>query len=327
MAKKDEKDEDEKKAKKAGEKDDDEKDEPSTDVDIEIEGEEKDKPKKEVKKEEEEVEVEPEGESPEDKEQRLSKSQQRKQRQREARDAKEREIAALRSQNAELVNRVSAIEQKGFSADVGRIETGLYEAEQQMREAKDIIKRATEEKNGEALAQAQEAWYDARRRAEQLTSLKQNMAAKAREPQVQAPDPLLVRHAKDWMSKNRWYDPRGYDQDSKIALSIDQSLANDGWDPKTQEYWEEFSARVSKYLPHRTNGKKPEEEEEEESSPTRGSGRESGGGSVKTTFRVSKDRVDALKEAGQWDQFNSDKTFRARMIKRFKEADEKHAAK
>jgi hypothetical protein len=335
MAKKDDdKDEDKKKKEAAAEEkdEDQEKDEPSTDVDVEVEGEESSKPKKkEAKAEDDESDEEPESETPEEKEQRLSRSQRRKAHRREVQEQKDRELAALRAQNAELARRVGSIEERGFNADVSNIDASLYESQRQMQEAKDIIKRATEEKNGEALAQAQEAWYEARTRAEKLLAYKQSLAQKAQEPAPKAPDPLLVRHARDWMSKNRWYDPRGFDQDSKIALSIDQALASDGWDPRTQEYWDEFSDRVAKYLPHRMNGQRKaqvEEEEEETSSQTRGSGRESGGGTAtKTTFRVSKDRVDAMKEAGQWEQFNSDKAFRNRMIKRFREADEKHAAK
>jgi hypothetical protein len=336
MAKKEDQEDDKKKKSAAEEKAEEKDEEPSEEVEIVLE--EEPAPKKKAKEEgeedgEAEAEVEQEGESAKEKEQRLSKSQERKQRQREAREAKDRELLALRNQLAETTGRLNQIEQRGQADDYGRIEQGIYEAQGQMSEAKRIIARALEEKNGEALAQANDALYEARRRAELLLAEKQRYVQQAQQPRAQPPDPLLVKHARDWMSKNRWYDPRGLDNDSKIALSIDQMLASEGMDPRTEGYWEEFNERVAKYLPHRATvqRKRVVEEEEQDDDPpqsqTRGSGRESGGGGGKITFRISKDRVDAMKEAGQWDQFQSDKTFRARMIKRFKDSDEKHGTR
>jgi hypothetical protein len=319
--------------KKKKSEDDDEDKTPSTAVDVVIEGEEpKSKPKKEEEKEtpEEEVEVEtkPE-ESEEEREQRLSKSQQRKQRQREAREAQERELANLRRQNAELLGRVSSIESRSFTSDVSRIESGITEAQGQLAEANDIIARATKEQNGEALAQALNARDEARRRYDYLSNYRQNIDAQMRQQQAQPKvDPLVVAQSKQWMSKNPWYDPQGGNEDSQIALGIDNLLVRQGLDPREPKYWEELTSRLKKHLPHRFNGAPRDLEEDEDTgrgSPTRGSGREGSGASGgKSTFHISKDRVDSLKEAGEWERFNTEKDFRNRMIKRYREADEKY---
>lgn len=329
MAKKDDDDDKKLKAKEKEAEDKDEKDEPSEDVEVEIEGEKPERKEKEEPKEDkgDKEEVEVEVADPEEEQKRLSQSQARRQRQREAREAKDREIAALRAQNAELEGRVQNIEQRRVLDDAGSLERGMYDAARQVQEAKDIIARGIKEQNGEAVAQAQEAMYAANRRYEQLQARAAQIQRQRQEQPAPRVDPLLAKHAKDWMSKNRWYDVRGYDEDSRIALTIDAGLANEGWDPKTPEYWDEFSDRVAKYLPHRAQkGAKPADDDDDvPDSRTRGSGRESGGGSTKTTYRLSKDRVDALKEAGQWDDFQKDSKFRSRMLRRFKEADEKHS--
>lgn len=319
--------------KKKSEDDDDDKT-PSTAIDVVIEGDEpKPKPKKEEKEEkepEEEVEVEAKSEeSEEEREQRLSKSQQRKQRQRDAREAQERELANLRKQNAELIGRVSQIETRTFSSDVSRIESGITEAQGQVAEANDIIARATKEQNGEALAAALNARDEARRRYDYLYNYRQNIDAQMRAQQAQPKvDPLVVAQSKQWIAKNPWYDPQGGNEDSQIALGIDNLLVRQGLDPREPKYWDELTSRLKKHLPHRFNGASRDLEEDEDTgrgSPTRGSGREGSGASGgKSTFHISKDRVDSLKDAGEWERFNADKDFRNRMIRRYREADEKY---
>ena len=128
---------------------------------------------------------------------------------------------------------------------------------------------------------------------------------------------MVTRYANDWMSENPWYDPNGRDPDSKIALTIDQAMAEEGWNPKSQEYWEELDNRLAKYLPHRYIG-----EVETNVSPSTkrprtvvtSSGREnvaSSGG--KNTFTLTPEQVRAMKDAGMWD----DPDKRAKMTRRY----------
>jgi len=118
------------------------------------------------------------------------------------------------------------------------------------------------------------------------------------------------------MSNNSWYDPQGKDPDSKVALAIDQAMGEEGWNPKTAEYWEELDNRLQKYLPHRYTGEtdeKPIRNSRPRSAVT-GSGRESASSSGgKNTFTLSPDQVRAMKDAGMWD----DPDKRAKMIRRY----------
>jgi hypothetical protein len=117
--------------------------------------------------------------------------------------------------------------------------------------------------------------------------------------------------AETWLERNKWYDPTATDADSRIALTVDQTLAAEGWNPKTPQYWDELDARLKKYLPHRYvsghNKGKPVNK-----SPVAGSGREEAGSSGSGGYRLSADRVQAIKDAGAWD----DPKARAEMVKR-----------
>jgi hypothetical protein len=118
------------------------------------------------------------------------------------------------------------------------------------------------------------------------------------------------------MENNSWYDPNGRDPDSKVALTIDQALAEEGWDPKTGEYWEELENRLQRYLPHRYTGETNEApaSRPKPRSVITSSGRESASSAGgKNTFTLSPDQVRAMKDAGLWD----DPEKRARMIRRY----------
>jgi hypothetical protein len=55
--------------------------------------------------------------------------------------------------------------------------------------------------------------------------------------------------AVDWAKKNEWF---GKDKiGTSIALAVDQSLKDDGFDPRDDEFYEELDRRLSKELPSR----------------------------------------------------------------------------
>jgi hypothetical protein len=117
-------------------------------------------------------------------------------------------------------------------------------------------------------------------------------------------------NAESWMNKHKWYDPQGRDTDSRIAKVIDQELAADGWEPSDPEYWDELDSRLASRLPHRYAAKGASKR----TNPAP-SGRSSnpGAGPSGTTFTLSRERVQAIKDAGAWD----DPSKRNQMIKAY----------
>jgi hypothetical protein len=230
---------------------------------------------------------------------------------------KDTKLHMLERQNQELLERLSVVERKTQGGEIARINKAIEDQESKILFAKQKIKEATETGNGDLLTQAQEMWYDAKKQFESLEGLKKHSVQQPQHQTIQAPDPMVARYAGDWMSENPWYDPNGRDSDSKVALTIDQSMAEEGWNPKSQEYWEELDNRLAKYLPHRYIG----EVEKSVSPSTRrprnivtSSGRESASSSGgKNTFTLAPEQVRAMKDAGMWD----DPDKRAKMIRRY----------
>lgn len=248
-------------------------------------------------------------------ERRRQERKHRKEAQRERVDTLRRELASRDAIINELRSKVEVIERRNTGSEVAQIENGKKQAAQAYNFFKDQIRVAGEAGNHAAVADATEKMIQAQRRFDELSRVE--TVFKQRQAAPQPLDPRLANHAQSWMEKNSWYDPSGQDQDSEIAMRIDQRLAQEGWDPTTKEYWDELSARVKKYLPHRVSGGKVGAVKPR--SVVTG-GRESGNPSAGKTYKLSSERVNALKEAGLWD----DPKKRAEAIKRFRSYDKEH---
>jgi hypothetical protein len=128
----------------------------------------------------------------------------------------------------------------------------------------------------------------------------------------------VQRNATQWLQSNSWYDPSGEDVDSRIAKVIDNSLASEGWDPSDPEYWDELDNRLKERLPHRYTGKSGATNSRSRRTGTStGRADVSGGSNPKNTFTLSRERVQALKDAGMWD----DPQKRAKAIRRYADFD------
>jgi len=229
-------------------------------------------------------------------------------------------ITSLKRQNEHMAERLSVLEKRTAGSDLARLDKAIEDGNLRLQYAKMKVKEATEMADGTSVVEAQEAWYDARRQVEALESLKKRAVASEpnRNSVPQAPDPLLKRHASDWMARNDWYDPNGKDMDSQVATKVDEALVADGWDPKTADYWEELDNRLTKYLPHRYNsGNDNQSSNRRPRTVVTSSGRESQSTARGNEFRLSPERVRAIKDAGRWDNI----TERTKMIRKYAEYD------
>lgn len=230
-------------------------------------------------------------------------------------------ISALKKQNNELAERLAALEKKTSGAELARVDKAIDDAGVQVEYAKMKMKEAVSMQDGESLVQAQEMLYEAQRKLESLSTLKENATKQmTQQPKqnIQLPDPIVQRMAADWMSRNNWYDPQGKDLDSEIAQKIDRKLTEEGFDPTSEEYWEELDDRLQKYLPHRSNaGYNERNRNQRPRSVVTSSGRETSGGVRPNEFRLTPDRVAAIKEAGMWDNVEQ----RNKMIRKFADWD------
>jgi hypothetical protein len=255
-------------------------------------------------------------------ERRRQEKQDRKQRRDEAIKRDKIELDFLRKRNDDLERRVTVQEQRTHNLDLSAFDGAIAKAAQEAEMADRVIAKAVAAGNGEDVTQAMRYRDQAIAKIQQLNFQKQQ--ASQQKPQPQQIDDLTLRHAQDFIKENPWYDAQGRDEDSAIVIAIDQSLAKEGFNPQTPDYWDELRRRASKRLPERFEGDAPkrsperaESRREPRGGPAVGSGREHAPTSTRKEIYISPERKQALIEAGVWD----DPELRNRYVARYAEYD------
>ena len=252
-------------------------------------------------------------------ERRRQEKKDRKERREQAMKRDKLELDFLRKRNDDLERRVTAQEQRAFQGDINSIEARIAQATRDANMAEQIIAKAIEAGNGDDVAQALRYRDQARDLVTQLSYQKQR--AQSEPPKQQQIDDMTMHYAKKFMDDNPWYDAQGRDEDSAIVMAIDQALAKDGYDPRSEEYWDELRRRSAKRIPERFE-KKTKKEREPKGGPAIGSGKEHAPASTRKEIYISPERKQALIEAGVWD----DSVLRAKYIKRYAEYDKNNRA-
>lgn len=233
-------------------------------------------------------------------------------------EEKDQRLQMLQRQNQDLMERLSNVERKTHSADLARLDKAIEDKELRLQYARMKMSEATSAGDGEAFAKAQEMWYETRREVESMKSLKEN-AVRSVNVDSPANSAELQRQAARWMQRNDWFNPEGSDEDSEIAKIIDQKLVKEGWNPASEDYWEELDKRLSKRLPHHYTDNHDEGNSRQSRRPrsiVTSSGREGTNSSgARNTFVLAPEQVRAMKDAGLWDNPQT----RNRMIKRYAE--------
>jgi len=227
-------------------------------------------------------------------------------------EEKDQNLILLRRQNQEMQDRLSILERKTQGADMARYDKAMEDEDYRLRYAQQKMQEATDNSDGAAFTKAQELWYDSRRKLEAMHSYKEQVSRASSQESAPA-NPKLVRLANGWMERNAWYDPEAGDEDTQIAKVIDNRLVAEGWDPATQDYWDELDNRLQKRLPHRYTRNTDESYRRSPRSVVTGSGRESSGRVNGSQFVLEPEQVRAMKDAGFWD----DPEKRTKMIKRY----------
>lgn len=170
------------------------------------------------------------------------------------------------------------------------------------------------EGDGDKATKAMRLMYDAQKRIDQLQAAKQQydrLPAKQQAPrQADGPDPVVVHKAKEWSAKNEWYNANGTDEDSGIAKAISGILANEGYDPKSNDFWEELDDRLKARGIGNDSDDDDEDDYQEEkpkrrqSAPPVGSGSKRGDIKGKKTITLPTSYIKMLKDNGKWDDIN-----------------------
>ena len=232
------------------------------------------------------------------------------------------ELEFLRKRNDDLERRVTAQEQRAHQVDISTYDAQIANAAKEAEMAERVIAKAVEAGNGKDVAQALKYRDQAMQKVQQLQYAKQQAAQQR--PSGQQLDDMTMHYANEFIKENPWYDSQGRDEDSAIVIAIDQSLAKDGYNPQSEEYWDELRKRAARRLPEKfkTERRDTREERTPRGGPAVGSGREHAPATTRKEIYVSPERKQALIDAGVWD----DPVLRMKYVKRYAEYDRTNKA-
>lgn len=226
-------------------------------------------------------------------------------------------ISALEKRNEDLARRLAAVENTASSYQFAQIDKAVEDEATRVEYTKMKMLQAAQENDVSAQMEYLEQLTDAKERLRQVQQYKKQQLEAAKAPKQNVPNETAAevqRNAERWLGKNSWFDPQARDTDSRIAKVIDQELAADGWDPSDSEYWEELDSRLASRLPHRYTSKGGAAKRS--AGPT-ASSRVANSASKPGTIRISPERVQAIKDAGAWDDINK----RNKMIRAYVDYD------
>lgn len=255
-------------------------------------------------------------------ERRRKEKQDRKERRETAIKRDKTELDFLRSRNDDLERRLTVQEKRAQQSEVVSIEQQIAQANKEAQMADRVIAKAVENNNGEDVAKAMKYRDQAMAKVTQLAQAKQHASQPTPPPAV---DERTMHYAQEFMKENPWYDAQGRDEDSAIVMAIDQALSKDGYNPQTEEYWDELRQRAARRIPERfdeddydppkKSSRKPR------GGPKVGSGKEHAPTSTRKEVYISPERKAALVEAGVWD----DPVLRMRYVKRYAAYDKQNS--
>lgn len=223
------------------------------------------------------------------------------------RETQRREQAAI--EYAQQVQRhAQALEQQAKQSDAGRLDEARTRIETQAIALKQIIKAAREEGDVNTEMEAQQRladiMYDQRQVAEQaairqaqIAQAQQAQQAAPRAPQpVAEPDP----RAEDWAERNEWFG-RDVVMTAAVKGIHMQLISQEGFDPQSNEYYDELDRRMRDAFPHRFANENATSQSNRTTRPVQTvapAARSSGVNNARRTVRLTPSQVAIAKRLG-----------------------------
>lgn len=250
---------------------------------------------------------------------------------RQARLRDQQQLQLLQRQNAELAQRLQQLEARSGGQDLTLITDRITNANRLVQQADQVIADAIAKQDGKRAAEALKVRDDARDQVTQLSQLKVQVEHRAREAprqeqQAAGLPPAIAERVRAFQGKHPWYDAAGRDVDSGVIQRLDQAVADEGYDPAGQDYWDELERRAAKYLPHRFGDGQQRaagngQQQRRSGPPMHGGGDAPASINGKKMVYINPARRKAMEEAGAWD----DPIKRQKMLKAYERYDREHA--
>lgn len=251
---------------------------------------------------------------------RARASRERRERQKKAKNSDKMLIQTQQSTIDELQERLAKVENNQEGARIAGMNHAISATEANIEKIRKNL-MTTEDRH--LHAELTESLTDEKMKLRDLKAQKDLMVKNAGK-KTNVPDSKKQRMdylMKEWLDRTPWFDPRGNGLDTRIATVIDEDLAKEGWDPATDEYWDELDLRLKDRLPHRYKSERSDRRRQ--SPPVNGIRNDTvthQGTAAANQFHISKARKEALIEAGVWD----DPKERQKYIKRFIQYDKEN---
>ena len=218
---------------------------------------------------------------------------------REAERQKEEAVVyaqSVKKDKEDLENKFSRLDKSYVSEFESRVKTN-------MKAAKQALKTAIESQNVEGQVTAQEQIATLTMDAARLNALKVAETSKPKEkdvritPQQYRPHVTPDPQAEDWATKNTWFGNNS--AMTYTAFDIHKKLVEDeGFDPKSNEYYEEVDKRIRLEFPHKFDKMEGTSTEREKPSQNVASAKRSAFTGRRKTVKLTPSQVAIAKRLG-----------------------------
>lgn len=271
------------------------------------------------------------------------KRQLKKKRVAEKLDAKDAVIRQLQEQNAMIAARLNDVDGRLSNFDQAQFTQSWNASVEAFNAAERKHQDAFAAGDGKLATEAMREMYAAQKTIDHLEEIRQRQPM-TRQPAQQQPrvDAGAMNKAKSWVAENPWFKAGGADDDSVIADAIAAKLKKEGYDPTTDDYWDELDERLEKRgIGSRDNDdddedqsqsenlrqeEEPRRRERQEPAKRRGSPPVGGGsgrgdlGAGKQQVTLPTEYVNTLKQNGLWDNVEQRNRLIKGYLERVKEA-------
>lgn len=226
---------------------------------------------------------------------RNDEKRQRRERQRLARERSERQIRELTETVHRLQSQLGTIDQR---TTTGQLEVGIAQAQAAYQQTQQALRDAVESGDTDRQVKLMEDVAIARRRVEDLSTLRER-AAQPQKPQQVDPGQVRMAAFRDaFILENQWFDPNFGDPDSRAAGAISSRLIEEGIAPDSPAHWRELKARLKQQRPHLYGAARATDERRAPRQPTGGNGRGTQQGNGPSKGWATPERRHALSEMG-----------------------------
>lgn len=183
------------------------------------------------------------------------------------RDEAVRVSQALLQRNAHYENII-----KNGSAEFSKV--SVEAAEAAVKEAKAKLRAAKENFDLDAEVEAQAELNTAQVRVAEAKNFKAPTSqsveddVKSRSTTESRPAAPLHPKTEAWMSRNKWFNAAGNDEVTSFALGLHKKLVDSGYDPRSDDYFEQIDARVKAKFPEVLDSN-PDDAQDRRESPQR----------------------------------------------------------